>query len=305
MPVAFIYGWEPCLPFCASSPVPPDVSEYDVMGALRGAPVELVDCETVPLQVPASARDRDRGLDFARSRDLRDGRPVRRIHRLFRRRAGPQAPGARHLHHPPRQPDLPRHAGRHLAEDAQRELHHELGAARRARLEYPRALRRSGRHRRALPAGQQRHHADDPAQADLSRPGQAGRRGDLGLERGAPALQAHLGGRRRHRHPRLRRDRLGVRLSRQCGRGRHRVLPRHLRLGARSVDAAQVPRHQSLRHRQMVPGADRRHRQSRFRAGGELRRRPLSADGQAREGRLGAGRAPLARVRVQPNDSFE
>jgi UbiD family decarboxylase len=54
-PVAFIYGWEPCLPFCAASPVPPDVSEYDVMGALRGAPVELVNCETVPLQVPASA----------------------------------------------------------------------------------------------------------------------------------------------------------------------------------------------------------------------------------------------------------
>ena len=35
--------------------MPPDVSEYEVMGALRGAPVEFVDCETVPLQVPASA----------------------------------------------------------------------------------------------------------------------------------------------------------------------------------------------------------------------------------------------------------
>lgn len=55
MPVAFVYGWEPCLPFCAASPIPPDVSEYDVMGALRGSPVELVDCETVPLKVPASA----------------------------------------------------------------------------------------------------------------------------------------------------------------------------------------------------------------------------------------------------------
>ena len=55
MPVAFIYGWEPSLPFCAASPIPPDVSEYDVMGAIRGAPVELVDCETVPLKVPASA----------------------------------------------------------------------------------------------------------------------------------------------------------------------------------------------------------------------------------------------------------
>ena len=31
------------------------ISEYDVMGAIRGEPVDLVDCETVPLKVPASA----------------------------------------------------------------------------------------------------------------------------------------------------------------------------------------------------------------------------------------------------------
>ena len=55
MPVAFVIGWEPCLGFTAGSPVPRDVSEYEVMGAIRGKPVELVDCETVPLQVPASA----------------------------------------------------------------------------------------------------------------------------------------------------------------------------------------------------------------------------------------------------------
>lgn len=55
MPVACVYGWEPSLPFCASSPIPNDVSEFDVMGALRGEPVELVKCETVPLMVPASA----------------------------------------------------------------------------------------------------------------------------------------------------------------------------------------------------------------------------------------------------------
>lgn len=55
MPVACVYGWEPSLPFCASSPIPPDVSEYDVMGALRGEPVDLVKCETVPLMVPANA----------------------------------------------------------------------------------------------------------------------------------------------------------------------------------------------------------------------------------------------------------
>ena len=55
MPVACVLGWEPTLPFMACTPLPPNVSEYDVMGAIRGAPVELVKCETVPLLVPASA----------------------------------------------------------------------------------------------------------------------------------------------------------------------------------------------------------------------------------------------------------
>jgi UbiD family decarboxylase len=41
--------------FCASAPVPTGVSEYDVMGAIRGAPVPLVKCETVDLMVPANA----------------------------------------------------------------------------------------------------------------------------------------------------------------------------------------------------------------------------------------------------------
>ena len=239
MPMAFIYGWEPCLPFCAASPVPPDVSEYDVMGALRGAPVELVNCETVPLQVPASAEIVIEGWISPDPATFEMEGP---FGEYFRRRPVPQAPGAGDLHLPPRQPDLPRHAGRHLAEDAQRKLHHELGAARRLGLEHSGALRRPGGHRRALPARQQRHHADDPAQADLSRLGQAGRRGDLGLERRASALQEHLGGRRRHRHPRLRCRRLGLRLPRQRGRGRHRVLPRHLRLRSGPQHPAQVPR---------------------------------------------------------------
>ena len=39
MPVACVYGWEPSFPFIAASPIPPDVSEYDVIGALRGEPV--------------------------------------------------------------------------------------------------------------------------------------------------------------------------------------------------------------------------------------------------------------------------
>ena len=55
MPVAYVIGWEPSLTCTAGSPVPRGISEYDVTGAIRGAPVELVECETVPLMVPASA----------------------------------------------------------------------------------------------------------------------------------------------------------------------------------------------------------------------------------------------------------
>ena len=55
MPIALVIGWEPSLGFCAGQPVPKGISEYDVMGAIRGAPVELVKCETVDLYVPASA----------------------------------------------------------------------------------------------------------------------------------------------------------------------------------------------------------------------------------------------------------
>ncbi len=55
MPIAVAIGWEDSLGFVAGSPVPKGVCEYDVIGAIRGAPVELVKCETVDLYVPASA----------------------------------------------------------------------------------------------------------------------------------------------------------------------------------------------------------------------------------------------------------
>lgn len=55
MPAAVVIGWDPVLPFTAASAQPAGVCEYDVMGALRGRPVELVRCETVDLEVPATA----------------------------------------------------------------------------------------------------------------------------------------------------------------------------------------------------------------------------------------------------------
>jgi UbiD family decarboxylase len=55
MPVAIVHGWHDVLPFCAGSPFPKAVNEYDMMGAILGRPVELVRCETSDLMVPASA----------------------------------------------------------------------------------------------------------------------------------------------------------------------------------------------------------------------------------------------------------
>lgn len=55
MPVAVVYGWHDVLPFCAGSPFPKNICEWDMMGALLGRPVDLVACESVPLHVPATA----------------------------------------------------------------------------------------------------------------------------------------------------------------------------------------------------------------------------------------------------------
>ncbi len=55
MPVAVVYGWHDALPFCAGSPFPKHVDEWDMIGAILGRPVDLVKCETVDLEVPASA----------------------------------------------------------------------------------------------------------------------------------------------------------------------------------------------------------------------------------------------------------
>jgi 4-hydroxy-3-polyprenylbenzoate decarboxylase len=55
MEVAIAIGTDPAVTFSAIVPAPPDVEEYLVAGFLRGAPVELVKCETVDLEVPASS----------------------------------------------------------------------------------------------------------------------------------------------------------------------------------------------------------------------------------------------------------
>jgi len=55
LPAAAIIGADPGTILAAVTPVPDSVSEYQFAGLLRGKGVELVDCKTIPLQVPAHA----------------------------------------------------------------------------------------------------------------------------------------------------------------------------------------------------------------------------------------------------------
>jgi 4-hydroxy-3-polyprenylbenzoate decarboxylase len=56
LPVAIAFGCPPAVTYAASAPLPADIDEYLFAGFLRGRRVEMVDCLTVPLQVPAHAQ---------------------------------------------------------------------------------------------------------------------------------------------------------------------------------------------------------------------------------------------------------
>src|SRR5512132_425455 len=55
LPAAAVIGADPGTILAAVTPVPDTLSEYQFAGLLRGSKVELVDCRTVPLKVPAEA----------------------------------------------------------------------------------------------------------------------------------------------------------------------------------------------------------------------------------------------------------
>ncbi len=55
LPVAVVLGADPGTILAAVTPVPDAFSEYQFAGLLRGRKVELVECKTVPLKVPAAA----------------------------------------------------------------------------------------------------------------------------------------------------------------------------------------------------------------------------------------------------------
>src|SRR5215831_6831195 len=55
LPAAAVIGADPGTILAAVTPVPDTLSEYQFAGLLRGRKVELVNCKTVPLKVPAQA----------------------------------------------------------------------------------------------------------------------------------------------------------------------------------------------------------------------------------------------------------
>src|SRR3954454_24216055 len=56
LPVAIAFGCPPAVTYAASAPLPGDIDEYLFAGFLQRDRVDLVDCLSVPLQVPAAAQ---------------------------------------------------------------------------------------------------------------------------------------------------------------------------------------------------------------------------------------------------------
>lgn len=55
VPVAVVIGAAPAITYAATAPLPPIVDEMALAGFLRGAPIEMVRCQTIDLKVPANA----------------------------------------------------------------------------------------------------------------------------------------------------------------------------------------------------------------------------------------------------------
>ena len=56
LPVAVAIGPDPACTYAATAPLPEDIDEFLFAGFLRQSPVELVQCKTVDLQVPANSQ---------------------------------------------------------------------------------------------------------------------------------------------------------------------------------------------------------------------------------------------------------
>ena len=100
LPVAIVLGSLPDITYVAAANLPYGIDELAVAGGLRGRPVEMVRCKTIPLEVPAEAeiviegemstKDMERGEPFSDYPGYlmaeRDYRPVIRVKAITHRR---------------------------------------------------------------------------------------------------------------------------------------------------------------------------------------------------------------------------
>jgi len=54
-PIAMAIGLDPALLVAGACGIPPGIDEYEFAGGMRGAPVELVKCSTIEIEVPAAS----------------------------------------------------------------------------------------------------------------------------------------------------------------------------------------------------------------------------------------------------------
>ena len=83
-PIAVVNGEDPALFIAGFEYLPSGHSEFDFAGAIKDAPIEVLPGPVTGLPLPAHAEIILEGV-FCRKRDAA-GRPVRRVHRLLRRR---------------------------------------------------------------------------------------------------------------------------------------------------------------------------------------------------------------------------
>ena len=165
-PVAVVNGEDPALFIAGFEYLPDGQSEYDFAGAIKGAPIEVL---PRPADRPAAAgagRDHPRRRAAADEQGHAAGRPVRRVHRLLRRRRAPLPGDAGDRDPPSRRSDPAR-----LAADEAAALPFRPAVPRRLDLEQSGDRRRHRRGRRLAA----RRAADDRggAEAALRRPRQA------------------------------------------------------------------------------------------------------------------------------------
>ena len=81
LPAAIVMGTSPNIGYVSVAKIPYEVSEYTIAGGLAGAPVELVKCKTVDIEVPATAEIVIEGEIPTDSHGT--GRPLRRNAGLY------------------------------------------------------------------------------------------------------------------------------------------------------------------------------------------------------------------------------